>query len=383
MNEEELRERIEKGEDIHTEFKEKLPVRGELAKSIVCFANTDGGQIIVGVSDRGEIAGVENLDDAMKLADDVAFNRCNPPITIIQETVRVGDKKILVINVPKGERRPYHTSDGRCYVRATNRCRLASHEELLRLFQATESIYYEESIIYKAAYSDLDLDYLLDFAREYMYLDLESEEIDLKRLLRNLKIMRNEHPTIAGILFFGKKPQNFIPYARIVGAFIKGTDLSIPPSDKKDIIGKIPEMLSDTESFLKLHLSEKHVIEGFLPEIEFEIPEVALREAVVNALAHRDYTVSAPIRIFIFKDRVEIRTPGRLPNTVTIESIEYGGAHVLRNPTIYNFFTKMGMVTDVGSGIFRMRKLVKEKIGKEVGLAQTESEFIVTIPRKE
>jgi len=88
-----------------------------LAKSIVCFANTDGGQIIVGVSDRGEIAGVENLDDAMKLADDVAFNRCNPLITIIQETVRVEDKKILVINVPKGERRP-HTSDGRCYVRA-------------------------------------------------------------------------------------------------------------------------------------------------------------------------------------------------------------------------------------------------------------------------
>ena len=74
-----------------------------MAKSIVCFANTDGGQIIVGVSDRGEIAGVENLDDAMKLADDVAFNRCNPPITIIQETVRVEDKKILVINVPKGK----------------------------------------------------------------------------------------------------------------------------------------------------------------------------------------------------------------------------------------------------------------------------------------
>jgi len=89
MNEEELMERIGKGEDIHTEFKEKLPVRGELAKSIVCFANTDGGQIIVGVSNRGEIAGVENLDDAMRLADDVAFNRCNPPITIIQETVCV------------------------------------------------------------------------------------------------------------------------------------------------------------------------------------------------------------------------------------------------------------------------------------------------------
>jgi ATP-dependent DNA helicase RecG len=227
MNEEELRERIGRGEDIHTEFKEMLPVRGDLAKSIVCFANTDGGQIIVGVSNRGEIAGVENLDDAMKLADDVAFNRCEPPVTIIQETVKV-------------EGRPYHTSDGRCYVRATNRCRLASHEELLRLFQATESIYYEESIIYKAAYSDLDLDYIHDFAREYMYLDLESEEIDLIRLLRNLKIMRNEHPTIAGILFFGKKPQNFIPYVRVIGAFIKGTDLSIPPSDKKDIRGKIP-----------------------------------------------------------------------------------------------------------------------------------------------
>jgi ATP-dependent DNA helicase RecG len=133
--------------------------------------------------------------------------------------------------------------------------------------------------------------------------------------------------------------------------------------------------------FLKIYVKEKHIIKGIESEKFPEIEDFVLREALVNALAHRDYTISAPVRILIFKDRIEFHTPGKLPNTVTIESIKIGGAHVLRNPTMYNLLDKMGLVTDLGSGVRRIIESVNRTIGEKVGLEVTESEFILTIPR--
>jgi ATP-dependent DNA helicase RecG len=182
-------------------------------------------------------------------------------------------------------------------------------------------------------------------------------------------------------LFFGKNPQHFVPHARIVSAYVEGEDIATPPSDRKDITGRIPQMLEDCMRFLKIHLREEHRIKGLEPEARLEIPEEALREAIVNAVAHRDYTISAPVRVFVFKDRVEFRTPGKLPNSVTIESMKIGGAHVLRNPTIYNLLAKMGLVTDIGSGVLRIIKLVREAVGKDVELEVVENEFVLTIPR--
>jgi len=133
---------------------------------------------------------------------------------------------------------------------------------------------------------------------------------------------------------------------------------------------------------LKLYLTEEHKIKELEPEVYPEIPLEALREALVNAVAHRDYTISAPIRIIVFKDRVEFHTPGKLPNTVTIESMKIGGAHVLRNPTIYNLLAKMGLVTDIGSGVFRIIESVRKMMQKEVLFDLTDTEFILTIPRR-
>lgn len=109
-------------------------------------------------------------------------------------------------------------------------------------------------------------------------------------------------------------------------------------------------------------------------------PAEAFREALVNALAHRDYTISAPVRVIVFEDRVEIRTPGRLPNTVTIDSLR-SGVHVLRNPAIYNMFLKMGLVTNTGSGIPRMVRLVREATSCDVDLHLEGNEFVVVFPR--
>jgi len=368
MDELELRERIAKGEDLHTEFKELIESNEDLAKSIVCFANTDGGQIIIGVSKTAEIVGVENIDEIVRRIDDVAFNRCEPPVPVIPETFSIEGKVIIVLNVPKGEQRPYRTQSGLYYVRSANRCRQASRQELLRLFQATESLFYDEIEIQKAELQDLKIERFIDFLKKHVGMSISEDSEELINIMRNLKVISSkERPTLAGILFFGKSPQTYLPYARIVCAYIEDIDISAPPSDKKDLQGRIPEILEDTIKFLKLYLREEHRIEGFKPETRSEIPETALREAIINAIAHRDYTITAPIRILIFKDRVEI----------------IGGSHVLRNPTIYNLFVKMGLVTDVGSGVARLIRIIRENINKEVELKEVGNEFVVSIPRCE
>ncbi len=100
-------------------------------------------------------------------------------------------------------------------------------------------------------------------------------------------------------------------------------------------------------------------------------------------IAHRDYTIDAPIRCIVYLDRVKIRTSGKLPNTVTIESMKIGGSYVLRNPTIYNILLKMGLVTDLGTGVSRMIQLVRDRLNQEVILEEKENEFIVSFPRKQ
>lgn len=380
MNKSELKERISHGEDFQTEFKEVITRKEVIIKAIVAFANTEGGQLIIGVNNKSEITGVENLDEAMRIIDDLAYNRCEPPITVLQEKVEIDNKTILVVNIPVGSNRPYRTESGHYYIRSSNRSRQASREELLRLFQSSESIYFDESTVSKANYTDLNLDYFIEFSNQYLHIAMEEEEVP--NYLKNLRLIdKHNKPTLTGILFFGKKPGYYVQHSKIICAYIKGEDIAIPPFDKKEITGKISELIEDTQRFLRLYLVEEHKIEGFKPELKAEIPEVALRESVINAIAHRDYTISSPIRVIIYSDRLEIRTPGKLPNTVTIESIKIGGAHVLRNPTIYNFLYKMGMVTDLGSGVRRIIKLVKGHNGNDVGLVETDTEFIVIIPR--
>jgi len=228
----------------------------------------------------------------------------------------------------------------------------------------------------------LDRDAFDRFLQQVLGKGLEEHEIPYDLLLRNLKLVRDDRPTVAGLLFFGRRPQDFIPHAQVNAARVAGADLAIPPFDRKDIAGRLPDMLEDALRFLRLHLIVRHQIEGLKPEAQPELPEIALREALVNALAHRDYRVRGPLRLFIFDNRVEVRTPGKLPNGVTVEAIRLGGAHILRNPTIYTLFARLGLVTGIGSGVYRMIQAVRQATGKEVELVESETEFTVLIPRK-
>lgn len=232
MNLTELRERIARWENLHTEFKEWPVHPDKLAVALVALANTDGGQLVLGVSEDREIAGVGDADAVGRKVDNVAYENCEPPVTVVQEVLEPEGpaKPVLVVNVPKGDMRPYRTNRGVYYIRTTSGRRQASREELLRLFQATESLYYDETPLHRLSIRDLDLE-----AFEYFLETTEQADLDpdRERLLRNWKLLDDGYPTIGGILLFGRQPQRHLPYAQINAARFPGTDDSFEPSDRK------------------------------------------------------------------------------------------------------------------------------------------------------
>jgi ATP-dependent DNA helicase RecG len=377
----ELQQRVQKWEDLHTEFKQWPVHPDDLAASFVAFANTDGGQLVLGVTEAREIQGIENPDRVAREVDNVATNNCEPPITVIQETVRSEDgRTVVVVNVPKGDMRPYRTNRGVFFVRTSSGRRQASREELLRLFQATESLYYDEPPLLRCSLEDLDLGSFEYFLRETGQSHV-GENGDQERLLTNWSLISGSHPTVAGILLFGRDPQRHLPYAQINAARFPGDDSSFDPLDRKDLTGRLLEVIDQAERFLYLHLPVPHEIRGFEPEPKPELPREALREAIINAVAHRDYTVRGPIRIFIFDDRIEIHTPGRPPNGVNADAMR-AGVHVVRNPAIYARLSDAGLVTRAGTGIRRMIRLVREATGRDVEIQVSDFEVLLTIPRR-
>lgn len=379
MTPEELEQRIARWEDLHTEFKAGPVHPGDLAATLVAFANTDGGQLVFGVGEDRVALGVEEPDRLMRTVDNVAAQSCEPPVTVVQEVLRPreADGSVVVVNVPKGSMRPYRTHRGVFYVRTTSGRRRASREELLRLFQASGSLYYDETPLVRLSLKDLDLGAFEEYLERTGQEDLFD---DHERLLKNWSLVDDGHPTIAGLLLFGRNPQRHLPYAQINAARFPGDDPSFDPSDRKDLQGRLLDVIDQAERFLDLHLRTPHRIRGFEPEPRPELPKAALREAVVNAVAHRDYTIHGPVRLFVFEDRIDLHTPGRPPNGVDVEAMR-AGVHVVRNPTLYARLSDAGLVTRAGTGIRRITRLVREATGREVAIEVRSSEVCLSIPR--
>jgi ATP-dependent DNA helicase RecG len=377
MTPDELRLRILAGENVHTDFKERVGATIDLAKDLVCFANTDGGQLILGVADDSRVVGVTDVDRLLLLVDDVAFNLCSPPVTVVPETVRHETETVVVLNIAKGDQRPYATNDGRHYVRSGPRCRRASREELLRLFQAAGSLFFDEQALRTRRLSDLDVEAVTRYMAAAGLDDLGD---DLPRILKAWRLSDGEHPTVSGVVLFGRAPQTMFPACGVVAGAVAGVELGGDFIDRKDLTGGLFEVVDQAQTFLRLHLRTGHVIVDFQPEVREEIPLAALREAIVNALVHRDYTIPGPTRIFVFADRVEIHSPGRPPNSVD-ESAMRAGVHVTRNPHIYSRVAEAQLATRAGTGIRRIARLLRERSGAELGISISDAEVVLTLPR--
>nr|AAU83240.1 conserved hypothetical protein [uncultured archaeon GZfos27B6] len=382
MNEKGLSETIEKGEDTFTEFKEEKAHSDDLAAEIVAFANTEGGKILLGISDKKEVRGVSNPDKEMLRVENVSRNNCEPPLTVNIEKIKINDEIVLGIYIPKGPERPYRTNRGVYYVRTSSGKRQATREELLRLYQATRSFYYDELAVPVTSVDELDILYFRRFFERFFQTRIE-EDLDLNKLLENMKILtrldKNLVFTVGGYLLFGLNPQKELPFCKITVAKFEGNEIG-EAFEKKDLEGNLEEQIKAADTVLNLYLKTRVRIKGFENELKPEIPKEVLRELVVNAVAHRDYHIASQIRIFIFDNRMEVISPGKLPNRTTLENIKLG-VHSERNPLIVSYLAKMGYMTQIGTGIVRMIRLLREHTGKEPEFEERDQEFVVIIRR--
>ena len=376
---------LSRGESLHTEIKAWPITPDDLAAAIVAFANTDGGRVFLGVDDLGiATGGVDDLDRATQFVDNVAFNNCSPPVTVLQETVETAGGTVLAVNVPRGDDRPYRTNRGVFYIRTSSGRRHASRGELLRLFQSSESLFYDETPVGRSVPGDRDEDATDEMLEAIQDQGLDISGIPRRRLLRNWGLVDDaegdDRLTVAGVLLLARAPQRFLPHAYASALRIPGVDIATPPIDQKRIEGRLFDLLSDALRFLDFHLMRQHRIRGLESEVVLEFPVACLRETLVNAIAHRDYTIAGPVRLLVFDDRVEVRTPGGLPNSVRLDQLP-AGVHVLRNPTVYNLLLKRGLVTDAGSGIPRMIRLLRDRTGHDPDLRIEGNEFVVALAR--
>lgn len=386
MTSEELKRLIAQGEDSHTEFKRQLPHADDLAAALVAFANAEGGVLILGVEDNGGIIGLENTDKAMQAVDLVCYQNCEPRLSCYQEKIFVqtadgSEKLVLAIKIPKGPERPYRTNRGVYYIRTSSGRRQATREELLRLYQASFSLLADELPLPNSAFDDLDLSFFEKKFEEFFGYSVTGTGLPRETVLQNMKILASGETTVGGMLLFGRRPQNWLPFAKISVVRFAGLEISETILDRKDIEGKLADQIDGAEAWLKIHTRVSGVIKGFKREDEYELPHEVLREVLVNAVAHRDYSVRSQIRIFIFDDRVEIFSPGKLPNTLALENLRYG-VHVERNPVLVSFLTKMGYMSQVGTGIPRVFRLMKQQQKPEPRFALVGEEFRVTLPKQ-
>ena len=364
MNIKELEKILSQGEDSRHQFKEKIQSTDKLAAEIGAFANSSGGFLFIGISDNCEVIGLEKNEVAKlnQWISNVTTSRIDPPLFVHTEILTYKKKRILIIDVPKGVNKPYAVNKSVFWVKNGADKRRATREELFRLMQSSKILFADEMET-EVSIDSFDHQSFNIFYEKYYKEEIQISEISSQQLLKNLKLVNNNHLTLAGILLFGLNPHHHRPYFCIKATYFDGSDISVDNyRDKESVSGTLINQFKEGIYFIKRNLHRIQRNNNFNAPGELEIPEIAISEAVANAIVHRDYFINSPIFINIFHDRLEIISPGTLPNTITEENIKYG-IHIQRNPIILSILErdKLFKYTGRGSGIPRMLKACNEE----------------------
>lgn len=383
MDQIELLEIIGNGETSTIQFKESFPHQDTIIQEMVAMSNAKGGIILFGVKDKtGEVTGLsyDEIQNISSKVANIATNNINPMIFITTETVTVDITSVLVVYVSEGGAKPYKDNQGTIWMKqGSDKRRVTDNNEILRLFQHSGTFYADEQPVPFTSVADVNKALVNDFVLKEHGQSIEDIGISYEKLLSNLNIIREDKLSLAGLLYFGNNPQQYRPSFMIKAVSFFGNDIAgTDYRDSKDLTGTIPELFEKGMSFLKSNLKQKQAEQGFNSTGKLEISEIALEELLQNSLVHRDYTKNAPVRLLIFEDRIEIISPGRLPNSLTIDNIKFGNA-VVRNNIIASLCAKTMPYRGLGSGI---KRSIKEEPEIEL-INDVDGElFIVIIPRK-
>lgn len=384
----ELIELIGRGEDSRTQFKQTITNPESVAGDLVAFSNSKGGRIVIGVNDQGMVVGL-SADDIRRinqLVSNTATNLVRPSVNPTTENVSAGGLLVMVVTVQEGISKPYADNNGVFWVKSgADKRRVTSREEVQRMLQSADLVHADELPVEGTTTGDIDLEHFSGFF-EKLYGDpldkaLDKNGLSLDRLLNNLGLSREATLNLAGLMIFGRHPQRHRPAYVVKAVSFVGTD---PAGDKyrdsQDIDGCLRDLHKGTMSFLTRNLRRLQGGKGINTEGDMEVPLVALEELVVNMLLHRDYFISAPWRVMLFDNRIELISPGALPNNLTVENIR-NGVSVIRNPLIASFATKGNELPyrGIGTGIRRALASVPEL---ELESDHNRNLFTARIPRR-
>ena len=366
------------GENNAVEFKSAAVTADSIAKKIVAFANTLGGSILIGVEDNGQVSGVNNPSQVEEWVTNICRQNVIPPLQVLIHVEKQDDLSVIHIEVPKGKDKPYQTNKNQYLVRVGSTNRTASPQELLRLFQQSGVFHFDATGANNTSITDLNWSKLDQYFNQYG-VDF-SKESDKERLLVNTDLMTPEgEVTIAGLLVFGINPQKYLYNASISFAHFDGNSLDDDLLDKRVIEGTLDYQIDTCLASIKNNIKDPSVIQGGKTvSTNFLYPDKVFREIIVNACIHRNYAIAGSrIRVFLFQDRLEIRSPGRLPNTVTIEKMKSGVSYAA-NPVLLKFMENLRYIDKLGRGV-PMVYQTAIKNNKELLLEETGEEFVLTL----
>lgn len=399
---EEIREIIEKGETGRIEFKSDKEKNIDFAREIAAFANGSGGYLLVGVEDDGTVSGVSNPLKFEEKIYNICTDSIRPVVTPELWKYKIEEKDVFCFYVSLGFSKPYailQRGRERYYTRRGTRIQEAGRDELLRLFQTSGQIHYEATPIIKGRYADLDFARIVNFFRHNQInkIDISGwKDNEIKRFLKNKEVMVEYQgklcPTIAGALLFGEKPSYLLGYSSITVTKFADTERDYNYVDfrldkpimntffehgEKEESGLIDEALEKIKSIILEKSSA--ALKGAVRVVDYPYPEESIREAIVNAIAHRDYTISGiDIRVDVYPDRLEVESPGKLPNTISLESIRLG-AKYYRNQILVQYLKEAGFMDLHSLGIpVKILKLCTEYTGREPDLIESENSFKIT-----
>ena len=376
-----IKEIVKNGENKTIEFKEIIPNSKKISQTAVAFANGAGGKILIGITDDRKIVGIDEKQDIFKIIDDlntIIYDSCYPNINADIYTENKDNKTILVIEVFPGNLKPYYIKsmgkENGVYIRVGASNRKASYENILELERQRRNITFDEEIDWDLEYEDLNLDFLKKKFKE------NGKDFSEEKLL-NLGLIKkdgNDLKVTRGFgIILGLYENTNINCARFKG---KTMDIFL---DKKEFDGDIFGKIENIQMFLSNHLNISSKFENFQRKDILEIPMLALREGIINAIVHRDYSNQGrDIKIGIYDDVVEIVSPGGLPSTLTIEQI-YSGRSEIRNRVLARIFKELNFIEKWGSGINRMINLCKEVNLKVPEIKETGDSIVLTFYRTE
>ena len=364
-------QRIESGESERTEFKSGLDLNA-IGPAVCAFANTEGGVIVLGVNNVREIVGVSNNPETVQERLTAFLQTgCSSPVSANIRRHQDPSGWVHWIEVPRQRGFEPLTYSGRVYVRRARSSVQPSSPELQELYNIFGSIVTEERVIQAATVDEIDVQGFRSYLAGQGLETDEEPQPDTERDLRNRNVIADLggalHPTLYGIIAFGKEPQRYPQTGnfRVECVAYSGADRASDVLQVADGRGTLDDQVKRSVGWL-LGLGRFESYSGLVREDRWLLPEPAIREALVNAVVHRDYAITgSKVLLEVFSDRVDVSSPGSLPNHMSVESVRAGGVPRSRNELMANYMVVRGLMEQRGRGWPVMRKAMREFNGTE------------------